>query len=47
MFRRGRGDRQTVMLDKGNLGGCAVWRRVLRAVEELLREEPGPGAWVH
>ncbi len=23
------------MLDKGDLDGCAVWKRILRAVEEL------------
>ena len=28
------------MLDKGDLGGVAVWKRVLRAVEELRRVEP-------
>ena len=30
-----------VMLDKGDLGGFAVWTRILRAVEELQRAEPG------
>ena len=35
------------MLDKGDLDGFSVWRRILRAVEELQRAEPGPGAWVH
>ncbi len=29
------------MLDKGDLGGYAVWKRILRAVEELQRVEPG------
>ncbi len=29
------------MLDKGALDGFAVWKRVLRAVEELQRVEPG------
>ncbi len=29
------------MLDKGDLDGCAVWKRVLRAVEELLGVVPG------
>ncbi len=24
------------MMDKGNLDGCAVWKRLLKAVEELL-----------
>ncbi len=27
--------RADAMLDKGDLGGYAVWKRVLRAVEEL------------
>ncbi len=33
--------RADAMLDKGGLEGCAVWKRVLRAVEELQRVEPG------
>ncbi len=33
------------MLEKGDLDGCAVWKRILRAVEELQRVEPG--AQVH
>ncbi len=35
------------MLDKGDLDGAAVWRRIVRAVEELQREEPGPGERRH
>ncbi len=35
--------RADAMLDKGDLGGCTVWRRVLRAVEELQGTEPGLG----
>ncbi len=35
------------MLDKGDLDGCAVWKRILRAVGELQRAEPGPGVEVH
>ncbi len=35
------------MLEKGDLGGYAVWKRVLRAVEELRRAEPGSGVQVH
>ena len=35
------------MLDKGDLDGYAVWRRILRAVKELRRAEPGPGVLVH
>ncbi len=32
------------LLEAGDLDGCAVFKRLLRAVEELLRAEPGPGA---
>ncbi len=35
------------MLEKGDLDGYAVWRRVLRAVGELQETEPGPGVEVH
>ncbi len=28
------------LLEAGDLDGCAVWKRVLRAVEELQRVEP-------
>ncbi len=33
--------RADAMLEKGDLEGCAVWKRILRAVEELQRVEPG------
>ncbi len=39
--------RADAMLEKGDLEGCAVWKRVLRAVEELQGTGPGPGVWVH
>ncbi len=39
--------RADAMLEKGDLDGCAVWKRVLRAVEELQGTEPGPGGQVH
>ncbi len=39
--------RADAMLDKGDLDGCAVWKRVLKAVEELQRVESGPEAGVH
>ncbi len=39
--------RADAMLEKGDLDGCAVWRRILRAVEELQRTDPAPGARVH
>ena len=28
------------MLDKGDMAGAATWRRVIKAVEELLNTEP-------
>ncbi len=31
------------MLEKGDLRGYAVWRRILKAVEELQRTEPAAG----
>ncbi len=39
--------RADAMLDKGDLDGYAVWKRVLKAVEELLREEPREGERVN
>ena len=38
--------RAAKMLDAGNLNGYAVWKRILRAVEELVRMEPETGAAV-
>ncbi len=35
------------MLEKGDRDGVATWRRVVRAVEELLRERPPAAAEVH
>ena len=35
------------MLDKGDLDGYAVWKRVLGAVSDLQGTEPRPGAGVH
>ncbi len=35
------------LLDKGDLDGYAVWKRIVRAVEELQRVEPRPGGKVH
>ncbi len=35
------------MLNMGDLDGYAVWRRILRAVGELLRVKSGPGVRVH
>ncbi len=35
------------LLEAGDLEGCAVWKRILRAVEELQRAGPGPTGKVH
>ncbi len=39
--------RADAMLEAGDLDGYAVWKRILRAVEELQGVEPGPGEAVH
>ncbi len=39
--------RADAMLEAGDLDGYAVWKRVLRAVEELQGTEPKPGSAVH
>ncbi len=33
--------RADAMLDKGDLDGYAAWKRIVKAVEELQRVEPG------
>ncbi len=35
------------MLEKGDLRGYAVWRRILKAVEELQRTERAAGGRLH
>ena len=35
--------RADAMLEKGDLEGRVVWKRIVRAVEEIQREEPAPG----
>ena len=35
------------MLDKGDLDAYAIWKRILRAVEELQRLEAKSGGAVH
>ncbi len=35
------------LLEAGDLDGYAVWKRILRAVEELQRAEPKSGEAVH
>ncbi len=39
--------RADAMLEAGDLDGYGVWRRILRAVEELRRAEAGPGMQIH
>ncbi len=39
--------RADAMLEAGDLNGYAVWKRILRAVEELQGTDPAPGAQVH
>ncbi len=39
--------RADAMLEKGDLDGCAAWKRILRAVEELQGAAPKPGEAVH
>ena len=39
--------RADAMLEADDLAGYAVWRRILRAVGELQRAEPGAGVRVH
>ena len=33
--------------DRGDLDGCAVWRRILKACDELLATEPPEGGVMH
>ena len=39
--------RADAMLEAGDMDGYGVWRRILRAVEELQGTEPKPGGKVH
>ena len=39
--------RADTMLDKGDLAGVAVWKRILRAAEELQGTASKPGEVVH
>ena len=39
--------RADAMLDKGDLDGFSVWKRILWAVEDLQRAEPELGEVVH
>ncbi len=38
--------RADAMLEKGDLDGCAVWKRIVKAVEELLSKERPAGVAV-
>jgi triphosphoribosyl-dephospho-CoA synthetase len=35
--------RADTMLERGDMDGCAVWKRILKAIEELQREVPKSG----
>jgi hypothetical protein len=39
--------RADAMLDKGDLEGYVMWKRVLRAVEEMQRKHPDNGERRH
>ena len=39
--------RADAMLEAGGLDGLAVWKRILRAIEELQRTGPKSGEAVH
>ncbi len=39
--------RADAMLDKGDMDGYAVWKRIVRAVEELQGTVPKSGEAVH
>ncbi len=39
--------RADAMLDKGDVNGYAVFKRILRAVGVLMRREPEPSGKVH
>ncbi len=39
--------RADAMLEKGDLEGLAVWKRIVRAVEEIQRTERKPGDVAH
>ena len=35
------------MLDRGDLDGAAVWRRIVAAINELMDTRPGDGDAIH
>ena len=39
--------RADAMLETGDMDGAGVWRRIVKAIDELQRQEPGPGERRH
>ena len=39
--------RADAMLEKGDMAGAATWRRIVKAVEELQRQNRPPGEAAH
>ena len=39
--------RADAMLERGNLDGCAVWKRIVMTVDELLADQSSPDATIH
>ena len=39
--------RADAMLEKGDMEGAAVWRRIVKAVEEIQRQNRRPGEAAH
>ena len=39
--------RADALLERGDMGGCAVWKRIMRAIEELQRKERREGEAAH
>ena len=35
--------RADVMLERGDMDGCAVWKQIVKAVEAVQRTEPAAG----
>jgi hypothetical protein len=40
-------ERADCFLEAGDMAGSAIWRRVLKAINEILREEPRDGEAVN
>ncbi len=39
--------RADAMLERGDMEGAAVWRRIVKAAKELQRAEPSAGEAIH